>query len=436
MGVRLRNRPRAAILAGWQREHGVARAVVFGITADHAFAAGALIASIRAHDPGFADDVVILHDGLTAAHEAAFLRLYPRCRFRPFGRAEVAARMGAAGTAVRLAPLYARFSALLFAKLELPALLDNYDQVLWLDADILVRGPLRPAWDFDALAWRPLPDGAFGRREKAFAALSDLRRDPATPLMNGGVIGAGRALRDRHGLGTGDLHALAALLLERSETTQVVELAWYLLAATRGVPVTALPLAFNHPVTTPGAAAAVAIHAIGAHKFWNATPLIHAYPDWADHQAAWVAAGGAPYDGPLTLAEVHPADPAEALKAAEMRDFWQDLFPALRPLLPPGLVADLRADRKYLRLFLHARPEAQHLRLVRLPNERRLGLEFHLPDRETRTVAAAVRRAVTGVRAEAGRDNALTVPLDRLGPALAAAVQALSLAPPQATSRA
>jgi hypothetical protein len=367
--------------------------------------------------------VVIFHDGLPQNQEAAFRSLWPRCRFLPFARDDVTARLGVPVDDARVAAYFADLSPLVLAKLELPDLLADYDQVVWLDDDVLVRGPLDGLWDFECLAWRPLPQGAFARRARVLALFADQGLDPAVPLLNGGVIGVARGFADRGGTRAG-VHAIARRLIAEAPPTQLAEMPWYLVAATLRLPVTAWPLRFNHPVATPGVGGACILHAIGPHKFWNATPLRQLYPDWARHHATWVACGGAPYDGPLLLAETHPDEPSEVLRAAEMRAFWLGVFDDLRPQLPPGVVPDLRHDRKVLRLHLSGRPDAQHLALVRVANARRLGLRLHLPDALADRARAAVERSVTGLKAEKG--NLLSLPRSQMAPALAALVGALT----------
>lgn len=377
-----------------------------------AFAAGAMLAGIRRHDPRLDADVVIFHDGLADADRAALAALAPRVTFRRFGRADVLARLGLDQAPPRLADALARFSPLHLAKLELPALLKDHDRVVWMDADMLVRGPVADLWDVDCLGWRPLAPGAAQRRDKVITACAPRIRDGAVPLLNGGVVAMGRGLADR-GLGAADLWAEARFLLDATDTQTLDEMALWLTAARHALPVRALPLAMNHPVTTPGTDRAVILHAIGPHKFWNATPMRHLYPDWAAHHAAWVAAGGAPFAGAVMLEPQHPADPAALLKSVQARAFWMDLYDRLRPDLPPGLHPDLRCDGPEWRLFLAG--SAQALRLIRLPNARRIGLVLPTPQARA-AVAAAVPEARDGA------DGLLSVPLARLPAALRAAL--------------
>jgi hypothetical protein len=388
------------------------RAVVFGVTAGYAFAAGTLLASILAQDPGFDATVVIFHDGLAKDQEAAFLRLWPRCRFLTFGKAEVAARLTVPVDDPGVARYFDHLSPLVLAKLELPGLLSDFDQVVWLDADMLV----------DCLAWRPLPQGAFGRREKVLAVFEDRSLDPAVPLLNGGVIGVSRGFLERGGSQAG-VHDIVRDLVVRTPQTQLAEMPWYLVAALNGLPVTRYPMGLNHPVAAAGAAEATIIHAIGAYKFWNATPLIQLYRDWFGHQATWVASGGTPYAGPVQLAETHPLEASEVLRAAEHRAFWLGVFDGLWSELPNGVVVDLRHDRPTLRLLLRGRPEAEHLRLVRVANARRIGLEAQLSPDLADKVTEAVAGAVPGARLEKGR--MLSIPIPNLAAALTAALAAI-----------
>jgi hypothetical protein len=279
-------------------------AIVFGITADHAFAAGTVLASILAHDPAFDADVVIFHDDLPADQKNAFLRLWPRCSFREFRPDRIRAVLGLTPEDRRLRHFLARYSPLVMAKLDLPSLLDDYQKVVWLDADLLVRGPLHKIWAFDCLAWRPLPAGAFARRGAALAAFADRSLDPEVPLLNGGVVGVARGFLERGGSAQA-LHEIAGLLVRRAPAHQLDEMPWYLLAASLGLPVTRLPMGLNHPVGKDRTEKAVVVHAIGERKFWNTAQLQRQFPDWLGHQARWVANGGAPYAGPLLEGDDH-----------------------------------------------------------------------------------------------------------------------------------
>ena len=404
------------------------RAIVLGITADLGFAAGALLASILAHDPEWDATVVILHDGLEPDQQDAFRRLWPDCQFRPFASDAAVERLGVARNSDRTASFLRQYSPLVLAKLDLPDLLEEFERVVWLDADILVRGPLDAIWEFDCLAWRALPEGAFKRRATALGPFAELTLDPAVPLLNGGVIGVSRRFLELGG-SSALLHGFARRLAEGAPGSQIDELPWYLAAASLQMPVTALPMAYNHPVGAKASDGATVVHAIGAHKFWNATPLLQLFPDWPRHQQTWVAAGGRPYAGEVQLGEVHPAEQHEVFRAAQARSHWLAVFDALRPVLPQGMVVDLRHDQAQLRIFLHARPDREQLRLHRHTNEKRIGLEILLPAKLEDRAVTAICKEVRWARHEKG--SLVSVPMAQLGAALATVEAVLSdLSPP------
>jgi hypothetical protein len=398
------------------------RAIVCGISGDHAFALAALMVGVARHNPDFAGDFVVFHDGVDAGVQSRLRAIWPKTRFCSFGHDEVTRRFG---PGVDVARALASYSPMIFAKFEMLDLLAEYRQCLWLDVDILVQGDMSGLWAFDALAWRPLPDGAFARREKAMAALAALRRD-GVPLLNGGVIGMGQGLR---GVAKGDLYAMAARIIAAVGPHSVDELALYFLACARGLPLHQLPQRFNHPVVAPGGRDAVLVHAIGPDKFWNAAPLQLAYPEWAQNAAGW------PYDGAPGLEG--PATPDAALKAARNRAYWLGIYDRLRPDLPLRLRPDLRHDGPALRLFIAGLPDTAHLRLTRQKNDRRIGLEVCFPDEKPHSLAffgALDGVAIlTGVpleltRTKQGWTYGAVLPLAEIAPALAQIMAALDKA--------
>lgn len=358
------------------------QALVLGVTGNLGFAAGTAVAAFVHHNPGWQGTVTVLHDGLTSADAAALARLAPRLRLIPFGRDQAVARLAAAGMdpAAGLERL-GRWGAMTLAKFEMLDWLDRHDTCLWLDADVLVQGPIGALWQVPGpLAWRPLPEGALGRRSEVLTAMAPEIVHPGVPLANGGVVVAGAGLRAR-GIDAAALWSGAARLMAQTRAGTVDELALFLLASRHGLPVTPLDTAFNHPADQPGAAQAHIVHAIGPDKFWNAPALRHGYPGWQAAHDRWVALGGTPAPAPNRLLDVHPADPAEVFAFARNRAFWQALWHDLGPALPRGMWPDLRTERAFLRLHLTGAPRGLWIDLVRAASPRRLGVGIGLERR-------------------------------------------------------
>ena len=102
-----------------------------------------MLGSFRDHHPGFAGDVVVLHDGLSEASRTVLAAVGGRVRFEPVRPAltDRAARLAAAYPGRLHAP--ATFHALDAFRL------DGYRKVLFYDSDVLFQGPVGELFDRD-----------------------------------------------------------------------------------------------------------------------------------------------------------------------------------------------------------------------------------------------------------------------------------------------
>lgn len=374
--------------------------IVLGVTGDLGFAAGTFLAGFHRHNPSFAGEVVILHDGLLPQDRAALSGITPRLRLEDFDADRAIARLGATADlpVATITRALSRWSPMILAKFEMFDWLDRYDTAVWFDADMLVQAPLDDLWQAGPLAWRALAEGALLRRARVLGQLEDLILTHDTPLPNGGLVVAQRVLRDRWGIAAADLYRMAAHLLQRTRATTIDELSLFLLTSNRGLPVTALDPDLNHSVAQEGSGRARILHAIGPDKFWNAAPLRQACPQWqADHDL-WLAAGGSPAPAASRMADLHGMTPDVLLAQARNRSFWDDLWRWLGPQLPLGLWPDLRSERTSLRLYPTGGDRRNWLELARLASDKRLrvsvGLD-HYPRRDRGETEHRLAQALT-----------------------------------------
>lgn len=356
------------------------QALVLGVGASLGFAAGTVLAGFLRHNPGFAGDVLLFHDGLSDRDLNAMQRMGARVLPVTLGADRIGQRLRDAGLADDAQGALKRRHPMILAKLAMLDWLDRYDTLLWCDADVLIRAPLDDLWQAGPLTWRPLPTAAFGRRRSVLPE----GFDPATapPLPNAGIVVVQAEVRHRYGLDAAATFAEAAAVLNRGHAASPDELALHAAAMRRGIPVQALDQGFNHPVDQPGGDQAAILHAIGPDKFWNAAPLRQGHPQWQADHAQWLAAGGSPAPEPDRLLAVHPPDPAQALVFARNRAFWQSVWPDLGPLVPRGLWPDLRSERPFLRLFLTGDADrTMWIDLGRTAHPLRLGLTLALDRR-------------------------------------------------------
>jgi hypothetical protein len=88
------------------------------------------------------------------------------------------------------------------------------------------------------------------------------------------------------------------------------------------------------------------------------------------------------------------------------------------------MIVDLQHDRPQLRIFLHGRPDAEHLKLQRHPNERRIGIEVVLSSPLREKVIETICHDVRWSRPEKGA--VVSLPFKQLGAALATADAVIS----------
>lgn len=377
-------------------------ALVMAITGDLGFAAGVTLASFLAHNPDFPGDIVLYHDGLPASDLAALQQIVPRLRAEPLSPLAICAHLGASGAASppTITAACGQIHPYILAKFEMFDRLAEYQQLVWFDADLLIRAPLDHLWQGKApLGWRPLPEGAYARRARRLARLRPLHHGDPPPLPNAGVVTLNAAALRAQGIDASTLYGLAAEALSVAGARTLDESALFLCAARYRLEVTPLALSDNHPVAQEGSDAARILHAIGPDKFWSATPLLHACPDWVAHHQLWCAAGGAPAPAPSLHGRVHPLAPAAALGFARNRGFWQGFWPDLAPQLPPGLWPELRPERGFLRLHLQGTPGALHLDIARGANDQQFHLSAGLAREriESADLLPRLERAMTGL---------------------------------------
>lgn len=98
---------------------------VIGITSNWDFAAYTVLLSLMDHKPSFDFDVVIIHNGLSKKQMNYLTSLY-HCNFQRFDESRIKSKK------------FSRVSKMAFARYECFNLLDKYDTVIWLDADLLI----------------------------------------------------------------------------------------------------------------------------------------------------------------------------------------------------------------------------------------------------------------------------------------------------------
>jgi lipopolysaccharide biosynthesis glycosyltransferase len=280
-----------------------------GITPDLAFAAATILLALRRFPPCGEYDVVLHHGGLRSPDLAA-LSSVQRCHFVPY-RCPEDIRTHIPRRTLRA------FSDLVFAKYECFELLRHYSQVIWLDADLLIKG------DTTVLLERGLCGAAFAREDKLlrFNFSSDIAGfDMDRPFFNTGLFVVSDSIRGWEGAREWLLDATVRYADRAVMGEQGILNLW--LQHQRIEPADLLPEynVFRH---RPDADRARIAHGVGHHKPW----MDFADAAWNADYERWLAMGGTPCPVRKTIAFMaarhpdplrHPGElPSRATQIAE-----------------------------------------------------------------------------------------------------------------------
>mgnify|MGYP001138719376 CR=1 FL=1 len=331
------------------------RALVFGITNDLCFAVGSMLVGFLKHNPNFEGSIVIFHEDLPEDQMKIMESIYPTISFRKFTREHVESKLSKSANRQVIDRLLARYSIFYFAKFELPDLLDEYERVIWLDVDMLVRGPLDIIWEFDEFTWRP--NAPAGKLRADFISLfEDEIRSREYNRPNCGLVGICRNARKRGTVTSTKLYYWFNEIQTRGRSPVADEYSFFLLASTTNAKVKELPPSYNCFSTRQGCETANIIHSVGANKFWNSDSLKLAFPDWQLWYNEWIRHGGEAYRGKVAPTGLFATTPNLLIEASMFQGFWEEVYYKIADKLPPGIIPDIQTHRYYWRIYFRSLP--------------------------------------------------------------------------------
>ena len=251
-------------------------AVVMGVTPDFAFAAAAVLQALRRFPPSGDFDVILFHSGI-GEKDCRLLSAILPCRFVRYRFPEpLRERIGE--TVLR------NFSELTFSRYECFALLEEYERVVWLDADLLIRGDTSELPDLClsgiamALERKPLRINFRGEIDGV-----DMER----PFFNTGIFVLSRVLPGRESAREWLYEATARHAEQLVMADQGILNLWLL---DQGVEPDGILPHFNWFRHIPGGGKAKILHTVGHRKPWTD------FRDrtWNGDYLRWIAEGGTP----------------------------------------------------------------------------------------------------------------------------------------------
>lgn len=264
--------------------------VVLGITGDYAFAAGCVLEAFRRHNPDMGADVIVFFDGVLSEKDATLLQ--------NLGAELVPYASDITGFP---AAYEKRYSRLCLAKFECFPLLDRYETVIWLDADIAIQGDISGLCGFGPFALA-LEDARFAEDGKTSpvsinvdAPLPGL--DMHAPNLNTGVIVFQHTLPGYMAL----YERCTTWMRENARHILYLDQAAFNMLAQELIPralFAYLPTdSYNAHPRNPASQTASIVHYFGDYKLWEDGLLRSAFPEWDRDYRRWVANGGTPWQG-------------------------------------------------------------------------------------------------------------------------------------------
>ena len=346
----------------------ILRRIVFSITSSYIFAAANVILGVERHSPGLISKYVVYEDTADPVDDVSKVickKLFStKVEFRPYKVPEI-------GNG-KLSKIYSRFSKLNFCKFKIFDLLNEFDNVLYLDSDILIQGDISALFrKYKPLAWRPTVVPMRQKLNEAclkrWGGVTDTDCAP-----NAGVIFASRQVGDYKKL-TYDCYRILGELVELTDRISVDELTFGLLAHEHQIRVKILPGKFNSGTGWKNSENAIIVHSIGKYKFWNDLLRNRLFPEWEENNKIWLTAGGGKYQGDIRFKEFGVSN-RDILTSVDNCLFWSGILK--QGNTPAGLVGSNCLTKKYYQFFFSGYPKDIHIECS--PKKDKLIVACHL----------------------------------------------------------
>ncbi len=261
-------------------------AVVFGLTANHIFAVACVMMDLKKIVPGLIDEVVIIHDGISPKDQMLLESILPS-RFILYD-------FPLKSKKVLRAPSVQHFTKMIFTKFECLRLLDSYQNVAWMDYDIVIQSDISELFSPSDSGFK-IAQGGVSVREQLTEPIAEYDMDAEG--MGAHVF----VVQDNLKKYTEMYRFCYAKLEEYAQVLFLPEQAIFdfMIQEFEVKPDFFDPKVYGpHPTDMVNTPQAKIIHCWGQPKFWNGTTNIQ----WDTNYNSWLELGGSKYNPP-TVAE-------------------------------------------------------------------------------------------------------------------------------------
>ena len=259
------------------------------------FLVGQMLVQINNTNPGLFDEALIYYDKEIDKKDKKIMESIMPCRFIKYN--------SKIDENFYKKDRFKRFTKLAFARYEMFNHLSEYENILWIDTDVVIQGSLKPLLDkASTTGMAMLCEDEVNKSAintdvvRTNFTISIPSYDMNLPLYCSGLIVVNEKLKDY------DL--LTSWCYEKTD-----ELADYLNLPDQGVlnlmiqefELDVVPIGDNGkygamPYYGRDCSKSVVVHSWGRNKFWNSWYLLKKYPKWYEAYLKWIELGGSAYD--------------------------------------------------------------------------------------------------------------------------------------------
>jgi lipopolysaccharide biosynthesis glycosyltransferase len=254
------------------------RAIVFGLTSNYAFAVACVMLDIKRLCPAIADEIVIIHDGISESDKRLLAGILPT-RFIDY-------EFPITSKKVFYSKAIQHFTKMVFTKFECLHLLNEYKAVMWLDYDIVLQDDISELFAPVACGIKMMP-GGMKVRDQIISEVSGY------DLECEGVVASTFIFFDNLP-NYNNLHGYCYEQLKKhAEILYMPEQAIFdfMIQDFNLRPISINPRLYTPHPSSSDAINAKIIHAFGQPKFWNGL----SNDRWDLNYQSWVMQGGTRY---------------------------------------------------------------------------------------------------------------------------------------------
>ena len=326
--------------------------IVLGVTSDYMFAAANVILAVEKHSPCLIDKYVVYHtkeDPVSDSDKKVAKKLCKKIEFRQFDIGKDLPQDH---------PLYKRYSPLFFCRFSIFDLLNEFDNVLYLDADLVIQKDISRIFKYKPMAGRPTVKNIRDRvTNKDYFNFTD---DDFSP--NGGLLFVSRELPN-YKTYRKECCQILSELIAINEPKFLDELTFGILNKRHNLGMKRLPRRFNCDCPWENSNEATIVHSINNDKFWDHLILKILFPQWSTLNAVWEKAGGSSYTGKVKWADHLGGTNREIIHSFQHYAFWSHFLTNFQ--VPKTLRLRYNLFKNYIILYIEGYDKDIHYELTR-----------------------------------------------------------------------